>query len=87
MANAESLSIVHKQGSQRWGLGDRGLSGGDIVELCCSGGWIKGRFEWHGTVEAPPKFHFSIELGGGLVHEQSIDVPEGALMRLADGSV
>ncbi|AKU99583.1 hypothetical protein AKJ09_06247 [Labilithrix luteola] len=64
----------------RWFLEERPLSGGDIVQLCCSGGWLTGRFEWDAG-GGPPSLHFSIELGGGRVAEQVIELPEGALLR------
>jgi len=76
-----SLVIVHAQGVARYSLLDRPLSGGDIVQLCCSGGWITGRFEWDGDVGAPPHFYFSIELEGGGVAQQRLPLPDGALMR------
>ena len=66
--------------SKHWLLG-RTVNGGDPLELCCSGGWIIGRYEWVGG-DAPPRFHFSVELaGGGRVWESSFDLPEGALLR------
>jgi hypothetical protein len=51
------------------------------VQLCCSGGWIAGRFEWEGGTEAPPSFYFSIELAGGRTAQQVLPIPEGALLR------
>lgn len=68
------------QGSTRYFLGDRPLNGGDVVELCCSGGWLKGRFEWS---DEGAWFHFSIELGGGGVAEHSLSIPDRALLRRA----
>lgn len=76
-----TLTVVQAQGTKRWGLAGRPLSGGDIVQLCCSGGWLMGRFEWHGDVATPPSFHFSIELAGGAVAQQTIVLPEGAILR------
>lgn len=65
----------------RWFLDDRPLSGGDVVQVCCSGGWLTGRFEWSAGVNAPPSLHFSIELGAGRVAERVLELPEGALLR------
>jgi hypothetical protein len=79
---AAPLQLVPARGSLRYAIGDRVLSGGDVVELCCSGGWLTGRFEWDDGMDAPPRFYFSIELEGGAVDEQVIDVPEGALLRI-----
>jgi hypothetical protein len=69
------------QGTSRFFLEDRPLSGGSVVELCCSGGWLTGRFEWEGDVDAAPSFYFSIEIEGGDVDQQRIELPEGALLR------
>jgi hypothetical protein len=76
---AGTLHVVHAQGAQRYALHDRVLSGGDIVQLCCSGGWVTGRFEH--DAGAPPRFHFSIELDGGRFAPFSFDIPERALLR------
>lgn len=78
-----TLRIGHAQGARRWFLGDRPLSGGDILQLCCSGGWLTGRFEWGNEMDAPPSFWFSIELEGGRVAQHSLEIPEGALLRKA----
>ena len=77
----ETLRLAQAQGTIRYTLGGRVLAGGDLIQLCCSGGWITGRFEWDGQVDSPPSFFFSIELGGGKVSQQSIAIPEGALVR------
>jgi len=77
----ETLHLVHAQGSLRYALGARALNGGDLFELCCSGGWLTGRFEWDGRVDAAPRFFFSIELEGGKVAQHSLEIPEGALLR------
>jgi len=76
-----SLQIGHAQGAPRYFLLGRPLSGGDIVQVCCSGGWITGRFEWDGDAEGPPSFYFSIELDGGGIAQQRLALPERALMR------
>jgi hypothetical protein len=80
-AVSETLVLKHAQGTLRYTLGGKGLNGGDIVELCCSGGWLTGRFEWNGRPEDAPRFHFSIELARGGVEELSITIPELALLR------
>ena len=77
------LRVGHAQGSARYFLEDRPLSGGDIVQLCCSGGWLTGRFEWDPGTGGPPSFYFSIELGGGRVEQQRLVLPDGALLRRA----
>jgi hypothetical protein len=76
-----AIELAHAQGSLRYSLLGRPLSGGDVVQLCCSGGWITGRFEWEGSAEAPPSFYFSIELEGGGVAQQVLPIPDGALLR------
>jgi aminoglycoside 6'-N-acetyltransferase len=80
---AGPLRIVPARGSLRWAIGDRVLDGSEIVELCCSGGWLTGRFEWNGTVDARPTFHFSVERGGADVAPHTIPIPEGAILRRA----
>jgi len=69
------------QGAERWFLDDRPLNGGDIVQLCCSGGWLTGRFECDAGTSDAPTFFFSIELGAGRVAQQSLVLPKGALLR------
>jgi hypothetical protein len=82
MANETiSLRLGRAQGTDRYFLGDRIVRGGDLVELCCSGGWIKGRFEWDPGMEAAPMFYFSIELDGGGVMQHALELPDRALMR------
>lgn len=75
------LLPISAHGTTRWSLGDRPLRGGDIVQICCSGAWLTGRFECDSGTGDQPKFFFSIELGGGEVDQQKIVLPEGALMR------
>jgi hypothetical protein len=74
-----TLEVVTAQGTQRYALLGRVVSGGAVVELCCSGGWLAGRFEQDEGQE--PMFHFSIELAGGRVAQQVIALPEGAILR------
>lgn len=71
------------QGTERWFIDDRPLHGGDIVQLCCSGGWLTGRFECDSGTGDAPTFYFSIELGAGRVDQQKLTLPEGALLRRA----
>jgi hypothetical protein len=78
-----TLRLVTAQGTQRYALLDKVISGGDILELCCSGGWITGRFEW----DTGPTFFFSIEVEGGKVAQQSLPLPDGALLRWPDGLI
>lgn len=80
----ETLRLAPAQGTLRWTLGGRVLHGGDIIQLCCSGGWLTGRFEVGSDVDARPTFYFSIELEGGRVAQQSLEIPEGALLRRVD---
>ncbi len=70
-------------GRLRWFLNDRPLDGGTIVQLCCSGGWLTGRFECDSGTGDAPTFFFSIELGGGELSQQKLALPEGALLRRA----
>lgn len=76
-----TLWLGHAQGSPRYILLGRPVNGGDLVELCCSGGWLTGRFEWDQGIGRPPTFYFSIELEGGAVAQQSLPIPDGALLR------
>ncbi len=78
---AGSLQLAHAQGTVRYSLLGRVLSGGDVIQLCCSGGWVTGRFEWEGSTEAPPSFYFSIELDGGGIAQQVLAIPDRALLR------
>lgn len=78
----ENLRLGLAQGTQRYMLGHRALHGGDIVQLCLSGGWVTGRFECDSGTGGAPTFFFSIELGGGNVSQESLVIPEGALLRL-----
>lgn len=61
----------------------RPVNGGDVIQICFSGGWVTGRYEWSG-VESAPRFHFSVELGSGRVWESSFELPEGAIVRWPD---
>lgn len=82
MASAPgTLRLGTAQGGPRWFLLDRPVSGADVVALCCSGGWITGRFEWDAGMGGGPRFFFSIEIEGGEVVQHSLEIPEGALLR------
>jgi hypothetical protein len=81
VTEASALVLGTSLGVPRYLLDGRPLQGGDVVSLCCSGGWVTGRFEWDAGSETRPTFHFSIELGGGRVSMQAIELPDGALLR------
>lgn len=76
-----TLKVTDTLRGPRFVLLDRALNGGDVIQLCCAGGWITGRFEWDAGMGRAPTFHFSIELAGGRVAEQAIEIPDGALLR------
>ncbi len=76
-----SLVLGHAQGAPRYFLADRPVSGGDVLQLCCSGGWVAGRFEWDAGTGRAPTFYFSIELEGGGVAQQHLELPARAVMR------
>lgn len=78
------LVLVQRGGRYKHHLLGRVVNGGDVLQLCFSGGWVSGRYEWSAD-ERAPRFHFSIELGGGRVWESSFELPEGALLRWPDG--
>ena len=62
-------------------LQGRPVNGGDTLELCFSGGWVTGRYEWSPADQRGPWLHCSIELSGGRVAEHLIEIPDGALLR------
>lgn len=74
------LELSQRGARSRHRLLGRTVHGGDVLQLCFSGGWVSGRYEWSGD-ERAPRFHFSVELGGGRVWESSFELPEGALLR------
>lgn len=76
-----SLTLGHAQGAPRYLLDDKPVTGGDIVQLCTSGGWITGRFEWDLGEGGVPTFFFSVELEGGGVSQLQLAIPERALLR------
>jgi hypothetical protein len=75
----EPLQLRERDGRKKHWLSQRPVNGGDIVEVCFSGGWLAMRYEWNGLDR--PRFHFSVELGGGRVWESSLELPQDALMR------
>jgi hypothetical protein len=79
--SASSLKLGHAQGADRFFLLERPVSGGDIVQMCASGGWITGRFEWDTGQGGAPTFYFSVELEGGGVAQLQFPIPERALLR------
>jgi hypothetical protein len=77
-----SLRLGRAQGADRYFLLGRPVSGGDSIQLCTSGGWITGRFEWDAGRGDTPSFYFSVELeGGGDVAQLHFSIPERALLR------
>jgi hypothetical protein len=76
-----ALELGRAQGAARYFLLGRPVGGGDVVQLCCSGGWVTGRFEWDAGEGGAPTFYFSIEIAGGGVAQQAIVIPDGALLR------
>ena len=62
-------------------LGGRLVNGGDVIEICFSGGWVVGRYE-RTKDPARPLFHCSIELCEGRgVAACVIEIPDGAMVR------
>jgi hypothetical protein len=78
------LELVERFGRYKHYLLGRPVNGGDILELCMSGGWVSGRYECDAAAAAP-RFYFSVELGGGRVWQSSFELPEGALLRWPEG--
>jgi hypothetical protein len=74
------LELRERNGRHKHYLAERPVNGGDILEVCFSGGWLPMRYEWGGTHE-PPQFHFSVELGSGKVWQSFIELPDAALLR------
>ena len=78
---SSTLELRDQGGRPKHYLDGRPVSGGDLIEVCFSGGWLPMRYEWNGDVLRPPHFHFSVELGGGRVWESFLELPEDALLR------
>jgi hypothetical protein len=83
-----TLELENRGGRLKYRLAGRLVSGGDIIDLCFSGGWVTGRFEWNGDAATRPSFHYSIALAGdGRVHEDHFPFPEGAIVRWPLGTL
>lgn len=80
-SSAGSLELGRAQGQERYFLVGRPVSGGDVVQICASGGWLTGRFEWDAGEGRAPTFYFSVELDGGGVAQLHLVIPERALLR------
>lgn len=78
---AGALRLGRAQGGERFFLVGRPISGGDVVQICASGGWLTGRFECDAGSGATPMFYFSVELEGGGVEQLRFPIPENALLR------
>jgi hypothetical protein len=79
---AKSLELRTGLGGRpRYYLAGRVVTGGSVLQLCFSGGWVTGRLDWSGESPVRPRFYASIELEGGGVEEHSLELPEGALLR------
>jgi hypothetical protein len=78
---AKSLELRDRPSGPRYYLAGRPLVGCSTVQLCFSGGWVTGRFEWSGNPDEPPRFHCSIEQEVGGVVDHVLDIPEKALLR------
>lgn len=74
------LELRERDGRRKHYLAGRPVNGGDLLEVCFSGGWLPMRYEW-GSGDVLPRFHFSVELGRGRVWESSLELPEDALLR------
>jgi len=80
--DAETLELVERPGRLRHYLAGRPVHGGDPIDLCFSGGWVTGRYEWTGEPTDRPVFHYSLELlADGAVVQGTLDIPEGAVLR------
>ena len=82
---ARTLDLRDGAGGPRYYLAGRPVAGGAIVQLCLSGGWVTGRFEWMGETGDKPRFHFSVELAGGGAEQHALDMPDRALLRWPEG--
>jgi hypothetical protein len=79
---ASAFQRTERDGRVKYELAGRAVQGGDVVELCFSGGWVTGSFEWSGGGNDVPCFHYSIELmTDGEVVRGSLEIPVGAAMR------
>ena len=81
MTTSGSLTLGRSQGAEHYFLLGRALHGGDIVQLCTSGGWLTGRFEHDHGEGGLPTFFFSVELDGGGIAQLHFPLPDRALLR------
>jgi hypothetical protein len=80
-SQATTLELKRGLAGTRYYLAGRLLNGGDTIQLCFSGGWVTGRYEWNPERPNNPYFHCSIELEGGRVAAHAIEIPDQALLR------
>ena len=73
-------NTFERRANGRYCLAGRPINGGDTLELCISGGWVTGRFEWTQVEDELPTLHFSVELLAGQA-AFFIVLPEGACLR------
>lgn len=78
---SSSLKFAQVQGSGRYVLLDKVVHGGELLEMCTSGGWLTGRYECDAGTGDVPTLFFSVELDGGGVTQLHLPIPEGALLR------
>ena len=81
---AKSLELRDGPSGPRYYLTGKPVPGASVVEMCFSGGWVTGRFEWSGEPGERPRFFCSIELDGSGTAEHSVEIPERALLRWAE---
>jgi hypothetical protein len=84
-APSHTFVLRHGLTGDRYYLDGKVLNGGDILELCFSGGWVAGRYEW--SPDRGPLFFCSIELAEGGVIEHVLEIPDGALLRRPAGAL
>lgn len=85
--HGDVLVLVERNGRTKYHLAGKPVTGGDPIDLCFSGGWVTGRYEWSGDVHQRPVFHYALELiGEGEVAEGIITLPEGAVLRWPVGA-
>jgi hypothetical protein len=78
----QTLQLIVRSGRAKHYLDGRPVNGGDPIDLCFSGGWVTGRYEWSGEPNVPPCFHYSLELiAEGRVAPGILAIPEGAVLR------
>jgi len=82
---SHTLELRRGPAGDRYYLDGRVLNGGDVLELCFSGGWVAGRYEW--SPDRGPLFFCSIELVEGGVAEHVLELPDRALLRWPTGDL